>query len=403
VTTHPADPFVATAPGQRIALYAALAGSGPVQRFAMPTGAPAWLVTGYAEARAAMTDPRLIKAPIPHMTEARRAKMRETPGITTHMLQRDGADHARLRRLVSAAFTKRRIDGLEPSIQRTTDALLDGLAARSGPVDLIEEFAYPLPMTVICELLGVPDDLRPVLRHGTEAMAHAVAISDEVLLPAIDALAAALRDLVALKRKEPGDDFLSALIAVRDGGDVLSEDELSSMAWLLLAAGHETTVNLIGNGVHALLAHPDQLDLLRQDATLIPAAVEELLRWCGPVQVPFPLVATAPLQLGDVAIAAGEIVLPALLAANRDPSHVDDPARLDVTRDDHSHVAFGHGIHHCLGAPLARLEARIAFDTLLRRFPGICPAEPLDELPWQPAFLFHGLVRLPVHLAGREV
>jgi cytochrome P450 len=397
--TETVDPFVATAPGERIAIYTALAGTGPVQRFRMPTGASAWLVTGYAEARTAMADPRLIKAPIPHMTEARRQKMRETPGITTHMLQRDGADHARLRRLVSAAFTKRRIDSLEPSIQRTTDALLDQLAAADGPVDLIETFAYPLPMTVICELLGVPEDVRPVLRDGTEAMAHAVALPDEVLLPAIDALAAALRDLVALKRKEPGDDFLSALIAVRDGGDSMSEDELSSMAWLLLAAGHETTVNLIGNGVHALLAHPDQLHLLRKDPALIPSAVEELLRWCGPVQVPFPLVATEPLKLGDVAIAAGEIVLPALLAANRDASHIAEPAHLDVTRDDHSHVAFGHGIHYCLGAPLARLEARIAFDTLLRRFPRLRPAEPLDELPWQPAFLFHGLVRLPVHLS----
>jgi cytochrome P450 len=317
------------------------------------------------------------------------------------MLQRDGADHARLRRLVSAAFTKRRIDGLEPSIQRTADLLLDGLqdAGRDGvTVDLLDGFAYPLPMTVICDLLGVPEEMRADLRHGTEAMAHAVALPDEVLLPAIDGLAAALRDLVALKRKEAGDDFLSALIAVRDGGDSMSEDELSSMAWLLLAAGHETTVNLIGNGVHALLSHPDQLALLRADPALIPAAVEELLRWCGPVQVPFPLVATEQLQLGGVTVAAGEIVLPALLAANRDPSHTPDPARLDVRRDDHSHVAFGHGVHHCLGAPMARLEGRIAFEALLRRFPGLRPAQPLDGLCWQPSFLFHGLVSLPVHL-----
>ncbi|HUR74306.1 MAG TPA: cytochrome P450 [Sporichthya sp.] len=402
MTRAPAtDPFLASAPGERAAAYAALAATGPVQQFVLPSGKVAWLVTGYAEARAAMIDPRLRKAPIPQMTEARRQRLREAPGITTHMLQHDGADHERLRRLVSAAFTKRRIDQLEPSIQATTDTLLDGVACagRDGSaVDLIESFAYPLPMTVICELLGVPEDMRPVLRHGTEAMAHAVALSDEEFLPAFDALAAALRDLVALKRKEPGDDFISALIAVRDGGDSMSEDELSSMAWLLLAAGHETTVNLIGNGVHALLSYPAQLALLRADPTRIPAAVEELLRWCGPVQVTFPLVADQAVELAGVSIAPGEIVLPALFAANRDPGHVADPAGFDVTREHQHHVAFGHGIHHCLGASMARLEGRIAFETLLRRFPGLRPAEPLDELPWQPSFLFHGLVRLPVHV-----
>ena len=396
------NPFTATALSDRLAVYEAMAAAGPVTRFVMPNGAPAWLVTGYEAARRAMNDPRLMKAPIPAMTEARRQRMRAAPGLTTHMLQADGADHERLRRLVTAGFTKRRIDLLAPRIRRTAEELLDALsvAGKDGDaVDLVEGFAYPLPMSVICDLMGVPDRLREPLRRGTDAMSKGVALTDEEFLPAFDVLVITLQELVALKRAEPGDDLISALIAVRDeGGDRLSEHELSSMAWLLIAAGHETTVNLIGNGTHALLGHPEQLAQLRADPSLIPTAVEELLRWCGPVQVTFPLVATAPLELAGETVAAGEVVLPALIPANRDPAHTEDPNRLDISRGSMSHVAFGHGIHHCLGAPLARLEAKIAFETLLRRCPDLRPAEPLDELPWTPSFLFHGLARLPVHL-----
>lgn len=400
--TETVNPFFATAPGARAEAYAALAASGPVQRFLLPNGHFGWLVTGYAEVRAALGDVRLAKAPIPASTPARRARIKATPGITTHMLQADGADHERLRRLVTAAFTRRRIDLLEPAIQRIADDLADQIAIAgkdAEAVDLISGFAYPLPMTVICELMGVPERLREPLRHGTEAMSKGIALTDEEFLPAFDVLVATLQELVALKRAEPAEDLISALIAVRDGGDSLSEDELTSMAWVLIAAGHETTVNLIGNGVHALLSHPDQLAVLRADPGRIPGAVEELLRWCGPVQVTFPLVATEPLELAGVQVAAGEVVLPAVFPANRDSDHLDDPATLDLFRDNHSHLAFGHGIHHCLGAPMARLEARIAFETLLRRFPDLRPAEPLDELPWTASFLFHGLVRLPVRVS----
>lgn len=400
--TEALNPFFATAPGARAEAYAALAAAGPVQRFPLPNGHSGWLVTGYAEVRAALGDVRLAKAPIPASTPARRERIKATPGITTHMLQADGADHERLRRLVTAAFTRRRIDRLEPAIQRIAEDLADQLAVagKDGEaVDLISNFAYPLPMTVICELMGVPERLREPLRHGTEAMSQGIALTDEQFLPAFDVLVATLQELVALKRAEPAEDLISALIAVRDGGDSLSEDELTSMAWVLIAAGHETTVNLIGNGVHALLGHPDQLAVLRADPSRIPAAVEEMLRWCGPVQVTFPLVATEPVELAGVQIAAGEVVLPAVFPANRDGGHTDDAATLDLSRDSNSHLAFGHGIHHCLGAPMARLEARIAFETLLRRFPDLGPAEPLDELPWTASFLFHGLVRLPVRVS----
>ncbi len=302
---------------------------------------------------------------------------------------------------MTAAFTRRRMDALAPSIQATTDALLDDLeaAAKDGAaVDLVPGFAYPLPMTVICDLLGVPMMMRDDLHTGMNAMARGIGLTDEEFLPRFDLLVETLQKLVETKRREPEDDLISALIAVRDGGDSLSEDELSSMAFLLIAAGHETTVNLIGNGVHALLTHPEQRELLRADPARIPAAVEEFLRWCGPVQVTFPLIAVAPVELGGVRVEPGDVVVPALLPANRDPAHTSDPDALDVSRDPRPHLGFGHGIHHCLGAPMARLEAKIAFETLLRRFPELRLAVAPGELGWAPSFLFHGLTRLPVHL-----
>ena len=398
--TETADPFVATAPGERVALYAALAKRGPVQRFLLPMGKPAWLVTGQAEVRAALTDPRLVKAAIPMGSELRKERMRAAPGLSRHLLVVDGADHERLRRLVAAAFTRRRVEGLAPGIQKTADSLLGKMSdAPSGPVDLMTSYAYPLPMTVMCDLLGVPQEFREDLHLGTKVMATSLGIPDDEYLPAFDRLPPTLDALVDLKRRQPADDLITALIAARDGEDSLTEDELKSMIWLLVAAGHETTVNLIGNGVHALLSHPDQLALLHADPERIPAAVEELLRWCGPLQVTFLHYATEPVELGGVRIEAGDLVLPALLAANRDPGLTPDPEALDVARPPSHHLAFGHGIHHCLGAPMARLEARIAFETLLRRFPRLRAAEPLDELPWAPSFLFHGLVRLPVYVS----
>jgi cytochrome P450 len=398
--TETVDPFVATGPGERVALYRALAEAGPVQRFTLPMGKPAWLVTGHAEVRAALNEPRLVKAAVPLGNELRKDRMRAASGLTQHLLAVDGADHARLRRLVSAAFTRRRMDALAPVIQRTADALLDDLAAAAdAQVDLVAGYAYPLPMTVICDLLGVPAELREDLHLGTKAMATSLGISDDEYLPAFDRLVETLDALVELKRRDPRDDLISALIAARDGEDSLTEDELKSMIWLLVAAGHETTAHLIGNGMHALLSHPEQLELLRTSPDQISGAVEEMLRWCGPVQVTIQLYATESLVLGGVQIKPGDLVLPALLPANRDPEHTPNPDALDVAREPQSHVAFGHGVHHCLGAPMARLEARIAFEALLRRFPHLRPAEPLDELPWLPSFLFHGLVRLPVHLS----
>ncbi|WP_019876316.1 cytochrome P450 family protein [Sporichthya polymorpha] len=396
------NPFLATARGDRVAAYAAMASAGPVLRIPSPGGGEAWLVTGYAEARAVLNDARLVKAPPPPVTPLRRERLARAPWITTHMLVRDGAEHERLRRLVMAAFTRRRVEALAPSIQVVTDALLDEvlIAGKDGStVDLLAQFAFPLPMTVICELMGVPAHLRDDIKVGMEPTFRGMGMADEEWSEKFELLERSLTELVATKRREPGDDLISALIEVRDdGGDRLSEDELLSMAFILIAAGHETTVHLIANGVEALLTHRPQWDLLRAEPERVPAAVEELLRWCGPVQVTFPLIAAEPLEVGGAAIGAGELVIVALLPANRDPAQVEDPDVLDVTREPRPHLGFGHGIHHCLGVALARLEARIAFETLLRRCPDLRLAVDPDELTWTPSFIFHGLDRLPVQV-----
>jgi cytochrome P450 len=280
--------------------------------------------------------------------------------------------------------------------------LLDDLAVAGkdgSAVDLMSGFAFPLPMSVICELMGVPAGLRDDIRVGMETTFRGISMTDEEWLPKFNLLDDSLKELVAIKRGDPGDDLISALIAVRDGGDKLSEDELTSMAFILIAAGHETTVNLIGNGVEALLSHREQWDLLRAEPERVPDAVEELLRWCGPIQVTFPLVAAAPVELGGSTISPGELVLVGILAANRDATHTPDPDVLDVTREAKPNLAFGHGIHHCLGVSMARLEAKIAFETLLRRFPDLRLGVAAEELRWSPSFLFHGLAQLPVHLS----
>jgi cytochrome P450 len=228
-------------------------------------------------------------------------------------------------------------------------------------------------------------------------------VSDEDYGSAVDELIVLLRDLLVARRDHPADDLISALIAVRDGGDRLSEDELTSMILVLVIAGHETTVNLIGNGLVALLEHPDQLARLREEPELIAGAVEEFLRFEGPVQTTFPVVAAEALEVAGVRIEPGEIVVPALLSANRDPARFPNPDVLDVGREPTSHVAFGHGIHHCLGAALARMEARIAFDGLLGRFPDLTLAVDPTALQRGPGFLFHGFPALPVRLGKSAV
>jgi len=373
-------------------VHARLRAQRPVSPVIMPGGTPAWLVTGYAEARAALADPRLRKNmpgwhPPPDSIFA---------ALDLHMLNSDPPDHERLRRLVNKAFTARRVERLRPRITAITAELLDDMSTREQ-VDLLASFAFPLPITVICELLGVPVADRDDFRTWSATIVSDTA-TPEVFQAHATAMIRYFIALMAAKRHEPADDLLSALIAARDEGDRLSENELVSMAFLLLVAGHETTVNLIGNGVLALLLNPAELARLRAEPSLIGGAVEELLRHENPVNNATFRCAAEPVEIGGARISRGDPVLVALSSANRDPSRFGDPDRLDLGRDTSGHLAFGHGIHYCLGAPLARLEAEIAFSHLLARFGSMRLAVPAGSLRWRPSTLIHGLESLPVRL-----
>lgn len=390
-------------------LFARVRELGPVHKVRLADGHDAWLVLRYEEAKQALNDHRLSKDMQAAMTASADVVAEGLPGpaLARHMLTMDPPDHTRLRRLVSGAFTPRRISALRPRVQALVDDLLGGIAA-AGPdatVDLVTAFALPLPYTVICELLGLPEADRAALGK---------AFTDLFLPhdgpeppPAATAGAAHIIDYldswVEAKRAAPGEDLVSALIAARDGEHRLDDRELRSTLFQLFVAGHDTTASLIGNGVAALLRNPAQLAALRADLTLVPRAVEEFLRFDAPVPHSTFRWTSEPVEIGGVTIPAGEQVLIALAAANRDPERFDGPDHLDVSRAENRHIAFGHGIHFCLGAPLGRMEGEIAFTSLLTRFPELRLAVPPDELRWGhgDGLVLRGLSALPV-IPGRE-
>ncbi|GAB2973252.1 cytochrome P450 [Amycolatopsis acidiphila] len=380
------------------AAYERLRVEAPVRPAVMPRGLKVWLVTGYADAKAVLADPRLSKdnKRARQLFEANAgAGSAFSSSLAAHMLNLDPPDHTRLRKLVNKAFTARTISRLRPRIEEIADELLESIA-RAGRVDLLESYAFPLPITVICELLGIPSADRDDFRTWSNTIVSAA--TPEQLQRDSTALAGYLAELVAAKRAQPTEDLLSDLVHVSEAGDQLSEVELISMAFLLLVAGHETTVNLIGNGVRALLARPDQLAALRADPSLLAGAVEEFLRFDGPVNVATLRFTTEPVPVGDVVIPADQFVMVSLLGANRDGEKFADPDRLDITRPTGGHLAFGHGIHYCIGAPLARLEAEIAIGRLLARFGTIeLDGEPA-QLRWRDSTLMHGLETLPIRV-----
>ncbi|WP_405136971.1 cytochrome P450 [Nocardia sp. NBC_01388] len=374
---------------------------GPVRRVRFPDGVIRWVILGHAEGRAALADPRLRKN-IAHV-EALVSAKRQTPpmdprqiALLTHMLNIDPPDHSRLRKLVSTAFTAHRVAALRPRIEQITSALLDGIDGRDE-VDLLREFAVPLPITVICELLGVPPTERDDFQQWTQDLVGVVGREEERTRASL-AMIAYLTRLVRAKQATPADDLLSGLVQVGEDGDALTEPELVAMSFLLLVAGYETTVNLIANGTYALLQHPDRFHALRADPDAIPAAVEEFLRYDGPVNLSTVRFTTEPIHIADITIPPGELVYIALEAANRDPARYPTPDTLDPTRDTSAHLAFGHGIHFCLGAPLARMEAHIAFSGLLHRFPNLHLSPTADTINWQSSTLIRGLLQLPVRL-----
>ncbi|MFQ6199998.1 cytochrome P450 family protein [Streptomyces sp. NPDC000405] len=374
-------------------VYAALRERGPVHRVRMPEGAVCWLVVGYDEVRAVLNDPTLSK------DWRNAAPDMALPPVAAgpHMLIADQPNHTRLRKLVAKEFTARRVEAMAPRVQQLTDELLDAmLAAPDRRADLVEALSFPLPMSVICELLGVPDLDRAAFRHWSNTAIGAE--PPQAKLKAAEEVGVYLRDLVAAKREKPGDDLLSALIRATDeDGDRLSSEELLGMAWILLVAGHETTVNLISNGVLALLRHPGQLADLRADFGLLEGAVEEMLRYDGPVETSTFRFTTEPLDIGGTVIpGGGELVLAALSDADRDPARFEESGRFDIHRDARGHVAFGHGIHYCVGAPLARLEARVAIRSLLERCPDLALDTHPDALTWREGLLMRGPHHLPV-------
>jgi cytochrome P450 len=358
-----------------------------------------WILTRYDDAVMALRDPRFGREGMADRLEAQLG-MAPDPSRTRDMLFRDPPDHTRLRALVSRAFTPRVVEAMRPHIQEIVDSLLDRVESAHA-MEVIEDLAYPLPVTVICEMLGVPTSDRDVFKQWSADIARSL---DAAILPAgseviprgRDARAALgeyFRSLIAMRRKNPQADLLSGLIAAEEEGNKLSEGELLATCMLLLIAGHETTVNLIGNGILALLRHPDQLALVRDDPALVPTAVEELLRYDGPVQRTGRMT-MADVEIGGVQIPKGSVVVAVIGAANRDPAHFSDPERLDVTRRDNRHIAFGFGIHFCLGAPLARIEGQVAIGTLLRRWRGLKLVSDTPE--WRESSVLRGLKTLPV-------
>jgi len=387
-------------------LFAEVRSAGPVHEVVLADGHPAWLIVGHAEARAALNDPRLSKDM--HAAQARSGEVVAEglpgPALARHMLAVDPPDHTRLRRLAMPAFSRRRVDGLQARVDAVVAHLLDELAAHGTerPVDLVAGFAFPLPFTVISELLGIPlpdradlgDWFRTLLAPypGAEPPAAAVTASRRI----VEYLTA----LLDARRAAPGEDLVTDLVAAADQDGALTEQEMLSTIFQLVVAGHDTTTSLIGNGTVALLRHPEQRDALVADPDLVPQVIEECLRFDAPVPHSTFRYTTEEVRIGEVVIPPYAQVIVALAAANRAPARFPRSESFDIHRTDGAHLAFGHGIHHCLGAPLARMEARAAFTALHTRFPAMRLAVEPAALRWGhgDGLVLRGLSALPVVL-----
>ncbi|MFC0439515.1 cytochrome P450 [Kutzneria buriramensis] len=375
----------------------------PVFRVRQVSGVPTWVVTRYDEVRALLTDDRLSKDSV-RLGEILRARLAEAghePRVSAlfgrNMLMADPPDHTRLRLLLAKEFTARRIAQLRPFIERLTDELLTAAAAQDGPVDLADGFAVALPALVISELLGVPGEDRHRFQGWTGALLSG---DPERITPANDAIQAYLKELIKAKSERPGEDLLSAMTTASEQGDRLSADELVSMAALLLVAGHETTANLISAGIRRLLTEPGLADAVLADPAPV---VEELLRVDSPVMLATTRFTTEDVEVGGVTIPAGELVALAIGSANRDEARFEHGDEFDLDRGARGHIAFGHGLHHCLGAPLARLEGDIALTALARQFPQARLAVPAAELTHRRVPIMNGFAAMPVLLGARTV
>lgn len=367
-----------------------------------------WLVTRYADVQTVLRDhKRFVKNYRNTLTPEQQRQLSPEPRLSqllnNHLLNLDGLDHSRLRALINKAFTIRMVNQLEGRVQQIADALLDQVAAR-GEMDLIDDYAFPLPIIVIAEMLGVPAADRHRFRAWSDAFVSPARNeaewrqAEQLLIEFTDYLG----EVFAERRQHPRQDLITALLQAEEAGDKLSEEELYSMVVLLIVAGHETTVNLIGNGTLALLQHPAQLAQLKADPALMPNAVEELLRYDGPVVRATLRFATEDTLLGGQLIRRGQAISVALTSANRDESQFPDAETIDFARNTERHLAFGFGIHYCVGAPLARMEGRIALNTLLQRCPHLRLTTAVDTLSWRFNPILRGLQHLPVTWDAQE-
>ncbi len=381
--------------------FARLRDEAPVYRTILSGKQPAWLVTRHTDVHALLVDERFVKDRRSALTPAEQKKLPWAPSfirpLMSNMLDQDPPDHTRLRALVQKAFTPRIVEQMRGRVQGLTDELVDAAAAR-GSFDLIGDFALPLPMTIITEILGVPARDQDKFHRWSKSVVSLNPMTGSLrAVPSLWLFLRYLRGFFKLRRAEPGDDLTTALIQAEEAGDHLSEDELLAMVFVLLIAGHETTVNLIGNGTLALMQHREQWDRLRAEPDLIKPAVEELLRFTAPVLLTTERYAREDVELGGgAAIPRGGAAFGVIGSANRDPAVFAEPDVLDLGRANNRHLGFGHGIHYCVGAPLARLEAQVAFATLARRLPDLRLAVPEERLRWRKSLLLRGLEALPV-------
>ncbi len=383
-------------------VYAQMRQEDPVHRAIGPhSGKPIWILTRYDDCVTFLKDGRFGKEFHKNLPKHLANQWWPEPSpddpwaiINRHLLEIDPPDHTRLRALVHKAFTPRMVENLRPRIHQIAADLLDEMGDH-GAADLIGAFAFPLPITVIAEMLGIPPEDREQFRRWTKILLFSP--DGEANRAALMEFGMYMNRMIDDRHHHPQDDIITALFHAEEDGDKLNRMELLSMLFLLLVAGHETTVNLIGNGTLALLQNPDQLQKLRADPALMKPAVEEMLRYNGPVDMTTNRWAFEDVAIGGTVIPQGSLVWASLLAANRDPAHFPDPDRFDITREPNRHIAFGSGIHYCVGAPLARMEGAIALDALIRRLPRLELAVPVESLEWTTGMMIiHGMNAMPV-------
>ncbi len=404
--TRPIAPVDITSPqfkANPFEFYARLRSEAPVFPVMIPvTKQRAWLVTRYDDAlNVIKDDTRFLKNPQSAMTAQQWKKAPKLPpmfkSLQRNLLGIDGADHTRLRSLVHRAFTPRLIEQWRDQIETVTNELLDA-AAPKGQMDLVADFALPLPLTMIGRILGVPEEDNPKFSRGMKAFVTVGTNRNPLIIPSLMQFIKYVKKLTKERQAHPRDDLITALVQAKEGNDQMTDDEVLAIIFLLLSAGHETTVNLLGSGTLALLEHPDQLTRLRDnpEPALVKSAVEELVRFVCPAETATERYTTEDVTIAGTTIPQGELVLAVIASANRDATYFENPDTLDLGRQNNKHLSFGQGIHYCIGAPLSRMEGQIALSTLARRMPNLRLSVPPEQLRWRGSFIVRGLEALPV-------